>query len=129
MPDDKKKAARKSAKAKRGGARRIKAGNVAEKMAGKSAAKGAKKRAAGNARGARKAEVRSMTRSATASNLKSTGAKQLASGKKTTRAKDQVVTPKSAHKEQKKKYGKSYGGMSKTWRGSLPKKGKRKGSV
>jgi hypothetical protein len=129
MPEDKKKAARKSAKAKRGGARRIKAANVAGKMAQKSAARGVKRKAAGNARGARKAEIRSMTRSTTSSNLKSTGSKQLASGKKTTRSKDQVVTPKSAHNEQKKKYGKSYGGMSKSWRGDLPKRGKRKGSV
>jgi len=121
MPTDKK-AARKLAKAKRGGARRVKASTKVAKAAGRSAARAS---AGKNPRATRKAQIRTKTRSQTAANLESTGKKQMASGKKTTKAKDQVVTPKSAHKEQLKKYGKSYGGMSKKWRKDLPKRKKR----
>lgn len=121
MPTSKK-AAKKSAKAKRGGARRVKASIKVAKAAGRSAGRAS---TAKNPRAKRKAEIRTKTRSQTASNLESTGKKQMASGKKTTRVKDQVVTPKSAHKEQLKKYSKSYGGMSKKWRKDLPKRKKR----
>jgi hypothetical protein len=117
-----KKAAKKSAKAKRGGARRVKASVKVGKAASRSAGRAS---TAKNPRAKRKAEIRAKTRSQTASNLESTGKKQMATGKKTTKVKDQVVTPKSAHAEQKKKYGKSYGGMAKTWRKGLPKRKKR----
>jgi len=119
----KKKDAKKEAKAKKGGARRVKASIKVAKAAGKSfkrstdVSKSARKRA--------KAAIRTKTRSQTAANLESTGKKQMASGKKKTTVKSQVVTPKSAHKEQLKKYGKAYGGMPKKWRKGLPKRKKK----
>ena len=121
--DNKKKAAKKEAKVKRGGKRRVKASVKVAKAAGKSfkratdVSKSPRKRA--------KAAIRTKTRSATAAILESTGKAQLKTGKKKTTVKSQVVTPKSAHKEQVKKYGKSYGGMAKTWRKGLPKRKKR----
>jgi len=124
MPKDKKKEAKKTAKAKKGGARRVKASTKVAKAAQRSY--GRSTDTSKNPRRRAKAAVRTKTRSQTASNLETTGKKQIASGKKTTRAKDQVVTPRSAHKEQLKKHGKSYGGMKKKWRQELPSRKKKK---
>ena len=119
----KKKDAKRSAKVKKGGKRRVKASVKVGKAAARSAGRASTLK---NPRAKRKAEIRTKTRSQTAANLESTGKKQIVSGKKKTTVKSQVVTPKSAHKEQLKKYGKSYGGMLKRWRQDLPKRKKKK---
>ena len=92
MPNDKKKAAKKSARTKKSGVKLVKASERQAKKAGKNfSASGGKKYA------------RSVTSAQTAANYEQEGRKRIATGKKTAKKKDLKVTPRSAKKAAEKK--------------------------
>ena len=87
MPNDRKKAAKKSVRVKKSGVRLVKASKRQAKKAGKSfSASGGRKYAKG------------VTASQTANALRKEGEKRIATGKKTAKKKDLKVTPRSAQK-------------------------------